>query len=107
MRRVLTTAAGVLSLSFVSLAGMYVGSVRLPAFAEASAGLARTRVHRASDSGQAVLYAQAPTSQTQSIYQRNCASCHGAALTGAKAPSILAWVRFHVDKEIVEIVRKG
>ena len=28
-------------------------------------------------------------------------------LTGAKGPSILTWVRFHVDKEIVDLVRKG
>ena len=83
MRRVWTTGAGVLS--FVSLAGMYVGNVRL----------------------EADLFAQTTTPQTQSVYERNCASCHGAALTGAKAPSILTWVRFHVDKEIVEIVREG
>ena len=28
-------------------------------------------------------------------------------MTGATAPSILTWVRFHVDKEIVEIIHKG
>ena len=28
-------------------------------------------------------------------------------MNGAKGPSILTWVRFHVDKEIVDIVRKG
>ena len=28
-------------------------------------------------------------------------------MTGAKGPAILTWVRFHVDKEIVEIIRKG
>ena len=30
-----------------------------------------------------------------------------ADMTGAKAPSILTYVRFHVDKEIIEIIRKG
>jgi alcohol dehydrogenase (cytochrome c) len=50
--------------------------------------------------------AQAPQPGA-SVYERNCASCHGAAMTGAKSSSILAWVRFHVDKEIVEIIRKG
>src|SRR5687768_9205438 len=54
-----------------------------------------------------VVGAQATFPQPSPVYIRNCASCHGNDLTGAKAPSILTWVRFHVDKEIVEIVRKG
>ena len=41
------------------------------------------------------------------IYANRCASCHGSELTGANAPSILTWVRFHVDKEIVDLVRPG
>ena len=41
------------------------------------------------------------------VYANRCAGCHGSDLTGTKAPSILTWVRFHVDKEIVDLVRKG
>jgi alcohol dehydrogenase (cytochrome c) len=51
--------------------------------------------------------AQSPEPARAPVYANRCASCHGAAMAGGKAPSILAWVRFHVDKEIVDIVRRG
>src|SRR5688572_4369689 len=51
--------------------------------------------------------AQAPQPSGVSAYTNQCATCHGADLTGAKSPAILNWVRFHVDKEIVEMIRKG
>ena len=40
-------------------------------------------------------------------YENRCASCHGSAMTGASGPSILTYVRYHVDKEIVDLIRKG
>src|ERR687898_418248 len=82
MRRVVL--AGACALSLASAMSISLGSVRLKADRQA----------------------QAPPANA-SAYERNCASCHGAAMTGAKAPSILTWVRFHVDKEIVEVIRKG
>jgi hypothetical protein len=48
---------------------------------------------------------QAPSGTV--IYANRCASCHGSDMTGAKVPSIVTWVRFHVDKEIIDIVRTG
>lgn len=51
--------------------------------------------------------AQSPQAQAPSIYANRCATCHGGNLTGATGPSILTYVRFHVDKEIAEIIRKG
>ena len=46
-------------------------------------------------------------SQAPASYGNQCASCHGAAMTGAKGPSILTYVRYHVDKDIVDLMRKG
>src|SRR6188768_2903000 len=51
--------------------------------------------------------AQSPQPPDASIYGNRCASCHGADMNGATGPAIRSWVRFHVDKEIVGIVRKG
>ena len=48
--------------------------------------------------------------QSTGAYEMRCASCHGPDMTGAKgpaAPSILVYVRYHVDKEITDIIRKG
>src|SRR5689334_14663462 len=33
-------------------------------------------------------------------YQNRCASCHGTAMTGATAPAILAYVKYHTDKDV-------
>src|SRR5687767_8361317 len=53
--------------------------------------------------------AQAPQPQPKSApaYESRCASCHGPAMTGGKGPSILIYVRYHVDKEIADLIRKG
>ena len=56
----------------------------------------------------AVLCAQSPQPQSViSLRAESCAGCHGGDMTGASGPSILTYVRFHVDKEITEIIRKG
>ena len=51
--------------------------------------------------------AQAPQPKSAPAYENRCASCHGAAMTGGKGPSILTYVRYHVNKEIEDLVRKG
>jgi cytochrome c553 len=40
-------------------------------------------------------------------YSARCASCHGAAMTGSGAPgpSILAYVRYHTDKDIAALLQ--
>ena len=43
--------------------------------------------------------AQQPTT-SGTAYQNRCASCHGATMTGATGPSILAYVRYHTDADI-------
>jgi alcohol dehydrogenase (cytochrome c) len=50
--------------------------------------------------------AQAPSPST-TAYENRCAGCHGNDMTGGTGPSILTYVRYHVDKEIIEILRKG
>jgi alcohol dehydrogenase (cytochrome c) len=64
-----------------------------------------------------VLSAQAPQPQDTPAYQNRCAGCHGADMTGppspsfgaasAKGPSILTYVRYHVDKDIADVLAKG
>src|SRR5687768_8556775 len=83
MRRALL--AGACAVSLTSVVSIFLGSIRL----------------------QADRHAQGIPSPSGSTYERSCASCHGAGMTGAQAPSILTWVRFHVDKEIVDIIRSG
>jgi alcohol dehydrogenase (cytochrome c) len=51
--------------------------------------------------------ARAQSPQGSPAYGNRCATCHGSDMTGATAPSIVTYVRFHVDKEIIEIIRKG
>ena len=51
--------------------------------------------------------AQAPQPQDTPAYQNRCAGCHGADMTGAKGPSILTYVRYHVDKDIADLLAKG
>ena len=54
-----------------------------------------------------VVSAQAPLRPDAPAYENRCASCHGSAMTGASGPSILTYVRYHVDKEIADLIRKG
>jgi len=53
------------------------------------------------------LSAQPLQSQSAQGYDNRCAGCHGTAMTGQTGPSILTYVRFHVDKEIIDLIRKG
>ena len=39
-------------------------------------------------------------------YQARCGSCHGAAMTGGTASSILAYVRYHTDAEVTAAIRE-
>ena len=55
---------------------------------------------------EADLSAQAQQQDTPA-YQNRCAGCHGSDMTGGTGPSILTWVRYHVDKDIVDGVAKG
>ena len=41
-----------------------------------------------------------------SAYLNRCASCHGAALTGASGPAILTYVRYHTDNEVTTAIRE-
>jgi alcohol dehydrogenase (cytochrome c) len=50
---------------------------------------------------------QSPETSPASAYASRCATCHGRDMTGATGPPILTYVRFHVDKEISDIIRKG
>src|SRR3954454_3627865 len=47
--------------------------------------------------------AGAPATKT---YDAKCASCHGPAMTGASAPAILAYVRYHTDAEMSARLRE-
>ncbi len=42
---------------------------------------------------------QQPTAGT-GAYQRRCASCHGAAMTGGTGPAVLAYIRYHTDADV-------
>jgi alcohol dehydrogenase (cytochrome c) len=48
---------------------------------------------------------QAPRPAT-TAYDGRCASCHGATMTGAGAPAILAYVRYHTDAEVSTAIRQ-
>jgi hypothetical protein len=47
--------------------------------------------------------AQAPASAA-ATYQSRCGNCHGAAMTGASAPAILTYVRYHTDAEVTAAI---
>ena len=47
--------------------------------------------------------AQAPASAA-ATYQSRCGTCHGAAMTGASAPAILTYVRYHTDAEVTAAI---
>jgi alcohol dehydrogenase (cytochrome c) len=55
----------------------------------------------------------APTSQPQAAaparatpaWLAKCSSCHGPAMTGAKGPSILTYVRYHTNADIIAVMR--
>jgi alcohol dehydrogenase (cytochrome c) len=55
------------------------------------------------------LFTSHPSAQTQpansAAYQARCASCHGSAMTGASAPAILTYVRYHTDAEVSAAIR--
>jgi len=42
---------------------------------------------------------------TSGAYAAQCSSCHGAAMTGARDPGILAYIRYHTDAEATAQVR--
>jgi alcohol dehydrogenase (cytochrome c) len=48
----------------------------------------------------------AQTTANTAAYQNRCASCHGAAMTGAAGPSILTYIRYHTDAEVTVAVRE-
>ena len=57
-----------------------------------------------------VLLAATASAQTQpaadtSAYQTRCASCHGSAMTGGSAASILTYIRYHTDAEVAAAIR--
>ena len=46
------------------------------------------------------------TAPTAIGYGANCASCHGASLTGAAGPSILMYVRYHTNAELAGVLKQ-
>src|SRR3954465_865679 len=48
--------------------------------------------------------ATAPAAQTRT-YAAKCASCHGPAMTGASAPAILTYVRYHTNADVMGVLR--
>ena len=57
-----------------------------------------------------IVLAVAPSAQqprpTAPAYDARCANCHGAAMTGATGPAILAYMRYHTDAEATAQVRQ-
>ena len=49
--------------------------------------------------------AQTQPAASSSAYQTRCASCHGAAMTGGSAASILTYIRYHTDAEVTASIR--
>src|SRR4051812_3222723 len=43
---------------------------------------------------------------TSGAYAMQCSTCHGAAMTGATAPAILTYVRYHTDAEAASHIRQ-
>ena len=59
-----------------------------------------------------LLAAVATSAQTQTTgagsFENHCANCHGADGTGSdRVPSILAFIRYHTDAELVEVLEMG
>jgi alcohol dehydrogenase (cytochrome c) len=55
-------------------------------------------------------FAQQPSANPDATksYQAQCASCHGATMTGnAQGPTILSWIRYHDDAEVTAMLAKG
>jgi alcohol dehydrogenase (cytochrome c) len=52
-----------------------------------------------------VSIAQQP--QSTAAYQTRCGACHGATMTGGSGPSILAYVRFHTNKDLTELLSRA
>ena len=46
-----------------------------------------------------------PPARPTPAYAAQCASCHGATMTGGSGPAILAYVRYHTDKEVTAILQ--
>ena len=42
-----------------------------------------------------------------SAYSVRCASCHGAKMTGGNGPANLAYIRYHTDVEVADVIRNG
>ncbi|OGU35351.1 MAG: hypothetical protein A3K13_12870, partial [Gemmatimonadetes bacterium RIFCSPLOWO2_12_FULL_68_9] len=40
-------------------------------------------------------------------YAARCASCHGAKMTGGDGPANLAYIRYHTDVEVADVIRNG
>jgi alcohol dehydrogenase (cytochrome c) len=49
--------------------------------------------------------AQTPTADA-GAYRARCGGCHGAAMAGGTASSILAYVRYHTDAEVADVIRE-
>src|ERR1700730_18276101 len=49
---------------------------------------------------------QAQPPATTGAYAAQCSSCHGAAMTGARDPGILAYIRYHTDAEATAQIRQ-
>src|SRR3954466_9760492 len=47
------------------------------------------------------LVASAQQQSPGGAYQNRCATCHGPAMIGSKAPTILGYVRYHTDADII------
>ena len=48
--------------------------------------------------------AAAPAAATPA-WRAKCSSCHGAAMTGATGPSILTYVRYHTNADLIAVMR--
>jgi alcohol dehydrogenase (cytochrome c) len=40
-------------------------------------------------------------------YEARCGACHGADMNGATEPAIVAYIRYHTNREITSIIRTG
>jgi alcohol dehydrogenase (cytochrome c) len=41
------------------------------------------------------------------VYEARCGSCHGEEMTGGDGPGIVAYVRYHTDREVAGLIRDG
>lgn len=54
--------------------------------------------------------AEAPVSTAvldSRVYETRCGSCHGEEMTGGDGPAIVAYVRYHTDREVARLIREG